>query len=134
MPATLTRNPRALAGTIKKMRPFVPAKDFDVSKRFYSDLGFEVKLLDDRLADIRLGPHSFLLQDFYVAEWAGNFMMHVLLDNLDAWWAHIASLDLAAHYGVPPPRAPKLESWGLNVAYVIDPSSVLWHFAAEPGQ
>ena len=81
----------ALADTIKKLRTFVPAKDFETSKRFYADLGFQVKLLDQNLADIALGTHSFLLQNFYVPEWAGNFMMHLLVDDLDAWWRHIAT-------------------------------------------
>jgi uncharacterized glyoxalase superfamily protein PhnB len=35
-------------------------------------------------------------------------------------------------YGVEAPRAPKLESWGLNVAYVFDPSGVRWRFAERP--
>jgi len=45
--------------------------------------------------------------------------MHVMVTNLDAWWAHIASLDLPSRYGVQSPRAPKLEPWGLNTAYVF---------------
>ena len=45
------------------------------------------------------------------------------------WWARIAALDLAATYGVRPPTAPKLQPWGLIVAYVVDPSDVLWHIA-----
>jgi uncharacterized glyoxalase superfamily protein PhnB len=118
--------------TVKALRPFVPAKSFATSKRFYADLGFQVEPLGDALAEMRLGSHSFLLQDYYVEQWAGNFVMHMLVDDVDAWWRHIASLDLAAHYGVESPRAPKLESWGLNVAYVFDPSGVLWHIAELP--
>jgi len=60
--------------------------------------------------------------------------MHALVEDLDAWWAHIVSLDLAARYGAEAPRAPKRESWGLVVAYVFDPSGVLWHFAQRPGE
>ena len=82
--------------------------------------------------EISIGPHSFLLQDYYVEQWAGNFMMHLLVTELNEWWAHIASLDVASRYGVERPRAPKLESWGLTVAYVTDPSGVLWHIAAVP--
>ena len=48
--------------------------------------------------------------------------MHVLVENLQDWWAHIASLDLASRYGVASPRPPKLEPWGLLVAYVFDPN------------
>lgn len=59
-------------------------------------------------------------------------MMHVLVTDLKSWWEHIASLDLAGRYSVGAPRPPRLESWGLNVAYVYDPAGVLWHFAEEP--
>ena len=48
--------------------------------------------------------------------------MHVLVENLQDWWAHIASLDLASRYGAASPRPPKLEPWGLLVAYVFDPN------------
>ncbi|MFN3656249.1 MAG: VOC family protein [Pseudolabrys sp.] len=129
-------NEKTLAGGIRTMQPFLPARDFALSKRFYADLGFTVEPLSDKLAQVRLGPHSFLLQDFYVEQWASNFMIHVSVDNLAAWWAHIASLDLAGRYGVAPPRPPKRESWGSDVAYVFDPSGVLWHFSqpAAPRQ
>jgi len=60
---------------------------------------------------------------------AKNFMMHLLVADLDEWWKHIASLNLAARHGVQEPRAPKLEPWGLKVAYVFDPAGVLWHIA-----
>ncbi len=119
-----------LAATVRALRPFVPAKNFDVSKRFYGDLGFHAETLDAKLVEMHLGQYSFLLQDFYVAPWADNFMMHMLVDDLPAWWRHIASLDLAARYGVESPRTPKREDWGLDVAYVFDPSGVLWHIGA----
>jgi uncharacterized glyoxalase superfamily protein PhnB len=61
-------------------------------------------------------------------------MMHMMVDDLDAWWEHLSSLDIVSRYGVRSPRAPKLESWGLNVAYLFDPAGVLWHVAAEPAQ
>ena len=109
------------------MRPFVPAKDFDISRRFYADLGFRAEWLGDALIELHLGSYSFILQNYYVEEWAENFMMHVLVSDLDAWWSHIASLDLASRYGVSPPKAPEMQSWGLKVAYVVDPSGVLWH-------
>jgi len=83
---------------------------------------------------MHLGRHSFLLQDYYVEDWAANCMMHMLVDDVERWWAHIASLDLPSRYDVKPPRAPKRESWGLDVAYVFDPSGVLWHFAGRPAQ
>jgi hypothetical protein len=121
-----------LGATVRALRPFVPARNFDISKRFYRDLGFRSEDLDARLAEMHLGRYSFLLQDFYVAQWADNFMMHMLVEDLPAWWRHVVSLDLPARYAVESPRAPKRETWGLDVAYVFDPSGVLWHIAAAP--
>jgi len=123
-----------LVGIVKALRPFVPAKDFEISKRFYSDVGFRIEPLGDSVAAMHLGSHSFLLQDYYNEEWAANFMMHMMVDDLDAWWEHVSSLNMASRYGVRSPRAPKLESWGLNVAYMFDPAGVLWHIAAEPAE
>jgi uncharacterized glyoxalase superfamily protein PhnB len=59
-------------------------------------------------------------------------MMHLMVNDLDRWWKHIESLDLAGKYGVRPPSAPARQPWGLTVAYVVDPSGVLWHFAQKP--
>lgn len=118
-----------LISGIRSIRPFLPAKDFETSLRFYQAIGFESYKLGDTLAELSLGPHAFLLQGYYVKEWAENMVMHVLVKEVQAWWQHIESLDLANKFGVSPPSAPRDESWGLTVAYVFDPSGVLWHFA-----
>ena len=77
----------------ERMRPFVPAKDFDCSKRFYETLGFE-KVLDGEVAIFNAASGGFILQRYYQKDWAENFMMQLMVDNLDAWWAHIDALDL----------------------------------------
>jgi hypothetical protein len=109
-------------------RPFLPAKDFAVSKAFYEALGFP-KLLDGDVVIFGVGAGAFILQNYYQAEWAGNFVMQLMVGDLDAWWAHIEALDLPARFGVPGPKPPALQPWGLRVAYVVDPSGVLWHIA-----
>jgi hypothetical protein len=130
----MSRGPSDLAGTVKALRPFVPAKDFALSKQFYADIGFRVEPLGDSIAAMHIGSHSFLLQDYYVEVWANNFVMHMFVDDLDGWWEHLTALNLASRYGVKSPRAPKLESWGLTVAYMFDPAGVLWHIAAVPAK
>jgi hypothetical protein len=130
----MSRDLSDLVGSVKALRPFVPAKDFAISKQFYADLGFRVEPLGDSIAAMHLGSYSFLLQDFYVEEWANNFVLHMFVDDLDAWWEHVSSLNLDSRYGVKSPRAPKLQSWGLTVAYMFDPAGVLWHIAAIPAK
>jgi hypothetical protein len=109
-------------------RPFLPAKNFELSKLFYETLGF-TKVLDGDVAIFRMGASSFILQQFFQKEWAQNFMMQLMVDDLDAWWVHVASLGLPTKFGVPEPKPPAIQPWGLKVAYVIDPSGVLWHVA-----
>ena len=111
------------------VRPFLPAKDFDLSKRFYVALGFTKVLDSDEVAIFRLGASSFILQKYFQKDWAENFMMQLMVDDLDAWWEHIESLDLPTKFGVSEPKPPAIQPWGLRIAYVVDPSGVLWHVA-----
>ena len=112
----------------ERMRPFVPAKDFDLSKRFYETLGFE-KVLDDEVAIFNAGSGGFILQRYYQKDWAENFMMQLMVDDLNAWSVHINALDLPSRFGVQPPKPPAVQPWGLRIAYVFDPCGVLWHVA-----
>jgi len=109
-------------------RPFLPTRDFDVSKRFYEALGFE-KVLDSEVAIFNAGSGGFILQRYFQEEWAANTMMQLMVDDLPAWWTHIESLALAEQFGVPLPRAPAMQPWGLEVAFLVDPAGVLWHVA-----
>lgn len=114
---------------IRAFRPFLPARDFDTSLRFYEAIGFHAYRLGDTLAELSLGSHAFLLQGHYVKEWAENAVMHVLVNDVQAWWRHLNSLDLASQFGVTPPAPPRAEPWGLTVTYLCDPTGILWHFA-----
>jgi uncharacterized glyoxalase superfamily protein PhnB len=109
-------------------RAFLPAKDFDVSKAFYEALGFP-KLLDGDVAIFAVGAGAFILQRQQDERGAEGHMMQLMVDDLDAWWAHIESLDLPKTFGVPRPKPPAVQPWGLRVGYVVDPSGVLWHVA-----
>ncbi|MGA2847369.1 MAG: hypothetical protein ABSE46_00135 [Terracidiphilus sp.] len=86
-------------------------------------------LLDADVAIFKVGSCGFILQNYYKKEWAENCMMQLMVDDLDAWWAHIESLDLVARFNVQPPSPPAMQPWGLRIAYVVDPSGVLWHVA-----
>lgn len=80
------------------LRPFVPAKDFETSLRFYTDPGFRSFHLGEGLASMHLGPFAFLLQNFGAEGFSSNFMTHLLVKDLDAWWSRIAALDLTERY------------------------------------
>lgn len=119
------------APDVVALRPFLPASDFEASLRFYTDLGFLASRMGDDLASMQLGPYGFLLQNYDVPAFAGHFMMHLLVKDVDAWWQRIEALDLAGRYGVRAPTAPAMQPWGLRVCYVVDPAGVLWHVAEQ---
>ena len=109
--------------TAIEIKAFVPAKDFALSKRFYQDLGFTVAWSSEDLAYIRHGNTSFLLQEF--PEGIDNFMMHLLVQDVDAWWSHVQDQGIVAKYSVMiEPVSDK--PWGLRDFAISDPSSVLW--------
>jgi uncharacterized glyoxalase superfamily protein PhnB len=114
------------------LKSFVPAKDFALSKRFYLDLGFTENWGNDQVAELQLGGYRFLLQNFYVKEYAENFMMHLTVEDADAWWAHIKSTGLTDKYDLYMAKPPVLQPWGLRVLYLTDPTGVLWHIADRP--
>jgi glyoxalase/bleomycin resistance protein/dioxygenase superfamily protein len=109
-------------------RPFLPAKDFDLSKRFYEALGF-TKELDGDVAIFRVGATRFILQNRFEQRWAENLMMQLMVDDLDDWWAKVEGVGLSERFSVPAPKKPELQPWGLRVGYIVDPSGVLWHVA-----
>lgn len=112
------------------LRPFVPARDFALSKRFYRAMGFALTHDAADIAFLKLG--SFILQDFYVQAAAENLMLQVLVRDVAAWWRGIDAEALVREFGVRSPRAPALQSWGMMVGFLFDPSGVLWHVAEAP--
>jgi len=111
-----------------ELKAFVPARDFELSKRFYQDVGFTLGSDSNGIAYFHHENVSFLLQNYYVKELADNFMMHLLVESVDAWWAKIQERQIAEKYGVrqlPPEQRP----WGMRDFVLIDPSGVLWRIA-----
>ncbi len=117
---------------VLSLRPFVPARDFALSKRFYQALGFELTLEDQQIAILKLGSFSFILQNFYVKEFAENCMVQLLVRDANAWWQRVDGPKLVEEFSVKQPRPPAMQSWGLKVGFLFDPSGVLWHVAEAP--
>ncbi len=111
---------------------FVPARDFELSARFYEALGFVPGDADPDVRYYGRGGSGFLLQNFYVKAWANNFMMAMHVPDLDAWWAEVEALVDSGEFPGVRAKAPRLEDWGMRVMYLWDPSGVLWHITAQP--
>jgi len=111
-----------------EIKAFVPAKDFAISKDFYSALGFECKWSDDTLAYFAFEDTSFLLQNFYEEEHAKYFVMHLLVQSADAWWKQIQEARLSERFSVQV-TTPENQPWGMRDFCLTDPSGVLWRIA-----
>lgn len=112
---------------INSLMPYVPAKDFELSKRFYVSLGFTMSEGWGDTADFALNGHAFRLQNYYVQEWANNFMFVVGIDDVESW--HQRALELLNSKAFPSMRvkAPEPAEDSL-VLHVWDPTGVLLVF------
>ena len=121
-----------LPSPVLDIKAFVPAKDHNVSKAFYTDLGFTINWSNDEIAELQMGSFRFLLQKFYVAQHAGNFMMSLNVENADAWWEHIQRKEFMRKYPGIMCKPPEMQPWGMRVLYLSDPTGVLWHITESP--
>ncbi|HYX51805.1 MAG TPA: VOC family protein [Candidatus Limnocylindrales bacterium] len=119
--------PSPPSSPVTDLKCFVPAKDPELSRKFYSDLGFTINWSNEQVAELQIGSFRFLLQTFYVAEHAGNFMMSLAVEDADAWWEHIQRQELATKYPGIMCKPPVMQPWGLRTLCLSDPTGVLWH-------
>lgn len=111
-----------------EVKAFVPARDFALSKQFYQDIGFEMASDDEGVAYFHHGDASFLLQDFYSEELASNFMMHLLVEDVDTWHANLRDAGISQKYSVE--IGPiEVQPWRMRDFVLFDPSGVLWRIA-----
>jgi len=111
-----------------EIKAFVPARDLELSKEFYQALGFTLAFSSDELAYFHRGNCGFLLQKFYVEEHAKNFMMHLLVENVDHWHQYIEAQGVRERFGVKV-EAPEDRPWAMRDFIMFDPSGVLWRIA-----
>jgi|SRR5882724_2967382 len=110
---------------VTEIKAFVPAKNFERSKQYYRDIGFTMASEGGGVAYFRFEHASFLLQDFCAESLAENFVMHMLVENVEAWWNRINESGVAAKYGVKLSNI-ELQPWRMKDFCLTDPSGVLW--------
>jgi hypothetical protein len=111
---------------IRSLRPFIGAKDFAVSRRFYSAFGFTETVLSPAMSLFTLEGVSFYLQDYYAAEWVDNTMLFLEVADVEQFWQHLTALDLPAHFPGVRVLPIRHEGWGKE-GFVHDPAGILWH-------
>jgi uncharacterized glyoxalase superfamily protein PhnB len=112
--------------TAIEIKAFVPAKDFELSMKFYESLGFTRASVFEDIAYFHCGDLSFLLQDFFVREHADNFQMHFLVENVDDWYKK--AREVAERFNVKIGE-PEDRPWAMRDFTLFDPSGVLWRIA-----
>ena len=112
----------------KSIRTFIGAKDFEVSRSFYRDLGFEERIISAGMSVFQTdGGLAFYLQKYYVKDWVNNTMVFMEVDDAARFWDELVALNLPAKYKNVRLIPIKNEDWGRE-CFIIDPSGILWHF------
>ena len=80
--------------TAISIRPFIGAKDYELSRSFYRDLGFQEKILFPNMCLFKTDRIGFYLQNAYVQDWVDNSMIFLEVDDVDRHWNELLALDL----------------------------------------
>lgn len=118
---------RALHAT--GVKPFIGSRNFDESRDFYLALGWLLNFDHGDLAELELGGCRFYLQKYYQKKWCENSMLHITVENAQAWYEHAKTVLASRSFGAACVNPPRKEDYGALVTYVWDPSGVLLHFA-----
>lgn len=111
----------------RSIRPFIGAKNYEISRRFYRDLGFEEVALSPSLSAFKMQGLAFYLQDAYVKDWIENTMIFMEVADAVLYFDALAALGLPSKYeGVKLVPVRHLD-WGKE-CFLHDPSGILWHF------
>lgn len=111
----------------KSIRPFIGAKNFELSRSFYRDLGFQETILTEDLSVFKSDGIAFYVQDAYVEDWVNNSMIFLEVDNVERFWNELLALDLTSKYASVRLVPIREMHWGKE-CFLHDPSGILWHF------
>ena len=111
----------------KSLRTFIGSKNFETSRSFYLDLGFQENIISHNMSYFYINQLGFYLQDAYVEDWINNSMIFMEVKNVKNFWVELISKNLTEKYPAVK-LVPIIDlDWGAE-CFVHDPSGVLWHF------
>lgn len=108
------------------IRPFIGAKNFDLSRNFYRDLGLKESVLSDNMSYFHTDGLGFYLQDAYVQDWVDNSMIFLEVEDVSRYWMELLALDLTSRYDGVKLTPIREYEWGRE-CFIHDPSGILWH-------
>ena len=111
----------------KSIRAFIGCRNYDLSRAFYRDLGFEEIMTSENMCYFRVGAFGFYLQDAYVKDWVDNSMVFLEVNHLEDHLEALKALGLTEKYKNVRLSQIVHNDWGSEF-FLHDPSGILWHF------
>ncbi len=107
---------------------FIPARDFDLSKRFYRACGFGEDWTNGEVAFFKNGSLSFLLRAEEDPAWATGLQMQLVVSSADEWYEQVRpAVDQFGGSAEPPVNRP----WGARDFVLTDPTGVRWRITQQ---
>ena len=91
-------NSKPMEHRARSIRPFIGAKDYEVSRRFYRELGFEEVVLSHNMSLFKTDGLGFYLQDAYVQDWIDNTMLFLEVEDVGRHRNELVALDHPSKY------------------------------------
>ena len=112
----------------KSIRSFLGSKDFNESRAFYNEIGFEEIIIDPKMSHFVVNENlGFYLQDHYVKDWINNSMVFLETNELETWRNDLVEKDLVEKYKDVKISVLKTQKWAKEF-FMHDPSGILWIF------
>jgi hypothetical protein len=109
------------------IRPFIGAKNFEIARKFYQDLGFQEVVLGSNFSYFHTESIGFYLQNAYIKDWIDNSMIFMEVDDVNRFYNELLALNLPSKYDGVRLVPIKIYDWGKE-CFLHDPSGILWHF------
>jgi len=112
------------------LSPFVPSgNDFEAAKQLFQELGFNITWDAGDYTGFQKDGCQFILQKFNNKDFAENFMISVLISDVDAFREEVVRKELPQKFGIRLGEPSDLP-YGREVN-IIDMAGVCWHFIQQ---
>ncbi len=112
--------------TILSIRTFIGAKDYLISRQFYTAWGFKEIVTSPKMSYFSNDTFGFYLQDHYEKDWIDNSMLFLEVSNLSDYWERLKGKNLDGKFKNVKLVEPTTFDWG-SEGFIYDPSGILWH-------
>lgn len=112
----------------QSIRPFIGSKNFNESRAFYTNLGFQESPIAAGFSYFKINNAlGFYLQNAFVEDWINNTQLFVEVENVEAYYKQLQQLELDKKYPLVRLIPVRYTDWG-SECFLHDPAGILWHF------